>query len=440
MSDKQQTTSNNNNCVCEYCPEEYDVSCSNEHSHTNEPYASEVALQQMWDNGVQKWQDYTTCHSTVNYAAEATTGYKIPGSGIINKVANVTDFVSATNNVYQGNYIEAAKDAGSFAASKFGPVGQTIYGVTVGGACQNFDNDTIQQQPSDFVPLPYRSWLDDESYKVNNRTSIGNLEYLNRPQVNYEEDIEWQKEQQEARENFYDNFNRPYESQIEEDDNLLPDDTVIDNEQSHSIDEHNHNNDIQENHHHSLNDDYQLENNEINSHSLIAKVSDNQIMLVQDENGNWQSIYDSEYIQNHFNNEFDTAKQEISEELNYLQKELNQKIDDIGFDIGNSMALDEYNNQSSINNDQIEKMSNISFDFNDDIAFNNENNVLAKVSDNSPRLFEDNNGNQKIMTFDEWLKENPSNFEDDPLFVNIEDDINDKYAEKDDTDEQDWLF
>ena len=140
------------------------------------------------------------------------------------------------------------------------------------------------------------------------------------------------------------------------------------------------------------------------------------------------------------NNEFDTEKQIISTKFNQLQEELNQKIDDIGFDIGNSMALDEYNNQSSINNDQIEKMSNISFDFNDDIAFNNENNVLAKVSDNPPRLFEDNNGNQKIMTFDEWLKENPSNFEDDPLFVNIEDDINDKYAEKSDTDEQDWLF
>ena len=187
-------------------------------------------------------------------------------------------------------------------------------------------------------------------------------------------------------------------------------------------------------------DDIINTNSSTDDNQIIAKVSDNPIMLVQNENGNWQSIYDYEYAQNHFNNEFDTAQQEISEELNYLQKELNQKIDDIGFDIGNSMVLDEYNNQSSINNDQIEKMSNMSFDFDDDIAFNNENNVLAKVSDNPPRLFEDNNGSQKIMTFDEWLKENPSNFEDDPLFVNIEDDINDKYTERDDSDEQDWLF
>lgn len=48
--------------------------------------------------------------------------------------------------------------------------------------------------------------------------------------------------------------------------------------------------------------------------------------------------------------------------------------------------------------------------------------------------------NSKILTFEEWLKENPQDLTDDPLFVNIEDDIGNKYAEKDDIDETDWLF
>lgn len=452
------------NCVCEYCPEEYDTPCTDEHSHTNDPYSSEVALSEMWNDGIQKWHDYTTCHSTANNAVEVATGSSVPLSGAINKVAAVTDLVSAGNNLYQGEYTNAAIDVGSFVTSKFGPVASTVYGVTIGGACQASDNGTVEQA-SDFVPIPYDNGLNDISHKANNPTSIGNLDWLDRPQANYQDDIDWQNapEQQEARENFYDNFNRPYSNDldnhteqqetekndnIEEHNHSVSDDNVIDNEQSHLINEHNHHGNTL----HELNEQNDLDNS-LSSHSfnisddsdLIAtKVSDDPVMLIQNESGDWETITASEYnnLLPNLNDEFDNVKQEISTELNQLQQELNHQIDDIGMDISkhNSIISNEYNNEL-LNDDDIEHTSNQSI-LDNNTMFDNEqgSDIFAKVSDSPIMPIEEYQENSKILTFEEWLKENPQDLTDDPLFVNIEDDIGNKYAEKDDIDETDWLF
>ena len=97
----------------------------------------------------------------------------------------------------------------------------------------------------------------------------------------------------------------------------------------------------------SVTDDNNLNNNE-----NIAKVSDDPIILIKDENGIDKAMSVSEYVQyqnllQNSNNAFDNAQQKISEELNNIQQELNQQLDEIASQEENSSIV----NNENLDND-----------------------------------------------------------------------------------------
>ena len=131
-------------------------------------------------------------------------------------------------------------------------------------------------------------------------------------------------------------------------------------------------------------------NSSTDDNQIIAKVSDDPIILVKDENEIDKSVKASEYAQyknllQNSNNAFDTAQQEISEELNYLQKELNQQLDEISVQEENSLMID---NEDLDNSDLSLPDDNNSNTVNSDLLINDDD-IFQIVSDEEFFAFND---------------------------------------------------
>lgn len=160
----------------------------------------------------------------------------------------------------------------------------------------------------------------------------------------------------------------------------------------------------------SLNDNHQ--------DNMIARVSDDPIILVKDENGIDKVMSVSEYeqynalLQERLNNELNQAKQEIHEELNNVEDTLNQQIDNIEQDILST-----------------------------ELSSNENDSIIDTYS------IQNDNTENEIISFEEYLKqqENSFNFDDDDLFKVISDEevfsINNEHCcDCKDDNPDDWLF
>ena len=155
-------------------------------------------------------------------------------------------------------------------------------------------------------------------------------------------------------------------------------------------------------------------NSSTDDNQIIAKVSDDPIISVKDENGIDKTMPVSEYVQYEYDNEFNNAQQAIQEKINnnfnQFPQDIKQQFDDIEQQVNQKI---------------------------DDI----EQDILSTELSNN----ENDHTENEMISFEEYLKQNSFNFDDYDLFKVVSDEEifsmnNEHYCDCKDDNPDDWLF